>query len=80
MYKRQTEPSTDADIWTQISSNERYAVLQQLDGWVEIELDTSTAFVSTDYVDVRYALPEAVKFSELDGNASPVSYTHLKKL
>lgn len=65
-----TEPSTDADIWTQISSNERYAVLQQLDGWVEIELDTSTAFVSTDYVDVRYALPEAVKFSELDGNAS----------
>ena len=45
-------------------------MLQQLDGWVEIELDTSTAFVSTDYVDVRYALPEAVKFSELDGNAS----------
>ena len=65
-----TEPSTDAQIWTQISNNERYAVLSQQDGWVEIELDTSNAFVSTDYVDVRYALPEAIKFSPLDGNQS----------
>lgn len=65
-----TEPSTDAPIWTQISNNERYDVINQLDGWVEIELDSSTAFVSTDYVDVRYALPEAIKFSPLDGNTS----------
>ena len=65
-----TEPSTDAPIWTQISNNERYDVIKQLDGWVEIELDSSTAFVSTDYVDVRYALPEAIKFSPLDGNTS----------
>ena len=34
-----TEPSTDAKIWTQISNNERYHVLQQLDGWVQIEFD-----------------------------------------
>ena len=65
-----TEPSTDAPIWTQISNNERYDVISQLDGWVEIELDSSTAFVSTDYVDVRYALPEAINFSPLDGNTS----------
>ena len=65
-----SEPSTESAIWTQISNNERYAVLNQMDGWVEIELDTSTAFVSTDFVDVRYALPEAVEFSELDGNQS----------
>ena len=57
-------------IWTQISNNERYDVISQLDGWVEIELDSSTAFVSTDYVDVRYALPEAINFSPLDGNTS----------
>ncbi len=65
-----TEPSTEAPIWTQISNNERYNVIDQLDGWVEIELDSTSAYVSTDYVDVRYALPEAIKFSPLDGNTS----------
>ena len=64
------QPIQDSKIWTQISNNERYPVTEQLDGWVGIELDTSTAYVSTDYVDVRYALPEAVKFSPLDGNQS----------
>ena len=65
-----TEPSTESNIWTQISSNERYGVLSQQDGWVEIDLDSSTAFVSTDFVDVRYALPEAIKFSPLDESLS----------
>lgn len=64
------QPTQDSKIWTQISNNERYPVTEQLDGWVGIELDTSTAYVSTDYVDVRYALPEAVKFSPLDGKQS----------
>ena len=54
-----TEPSTDAPIWTQISNNERYDVISQQDGWVEIALDTTSAYVATDFVDVRYALPEA---------------------
>lgn len=58
-----TEPSTDAPIWTQISNSERYIVLKQLDGWVEIELDSTSAYVATDFVDVRYALNEAIKFT-----------------
>ena len=65
-----TEPSTESPIWTQISNSERYAVLKQMDGWVEIELDSTSAYVSTDFVDVRYALPEAIKFSPLDANVS----------
>lgn len=65
-----TEPSTDSNIWTQISNNERYSVLSQTDGWVEIELDSTSAYVSTDFVDVRYALPEAIKFTPLDENLS----------
>lgn len=75
-----TEPSTEAKIWTQISNNERYHVLAQLDGWVQIEFDeggegdgsdeVSSAYVSTDYVDVRYALQEAIKFSPAEENAS----------
>ena len=60
------EPSTDSPIWTQISNSERYAVVSQTDGWVEIELDTDNAFVSTEFVDVRYAIPEAIKFTPLE--------------
>lgn len=74
MLNARTEPSTDAKIWTQISNNERYPVLQQIDGWVEIELEEdSSAYVSTDYVDVRYVLPEAIKFSPLEEKANTQS-------
>lgn len=61
-----TEPSAEAPIWTQISNSERYIVLKQLDGWVEIELDSTSAYVATDFVDVRYALNEAIKFTPIE--------------
>lgn len=61
------EPNTDAKIWTQISNSEKYIVVSQQDGWVEIELENdNNAFVSTDFVDVRYALNEAIKFSPVE--------------
>ena len=75
-----TEPSTDAKIWTQISENERYHVAEQLDGWVKIEFDESgegdgddeisAAYVSSEFVEVRYALSEAIKFSPPEASAS----------
>lgn len=72
-----SEPSTDSKIWTQISKEERYNVVSQLDGWVQIELDggdseeggsDDRAYISTrdNNVDVRYALSEAIKFSPLE--------------
>ena len=51
-----TEPNTEAKIWTQIVKDERYPVVAQLDGWVEIDLDSvdeedgskvDKAFIST---------------------------------
>lgn len=68
-----TEPSTESKIWSQISNSERYSVMSQTDGWVEIELDSTSAFVSTDFVDVRYALGEAIKFSPLEEKANAQS-------
>lgn len=75
-----TEPSTDAKIWTQISENERYHVAEQLDGWVKIEFDESgegdgddeisAAYVSSEFMEVRYALSEAIKFSPTEESAS----------
>lgn len=71
MLNARSEPSTDSKIWTQISNNEKYPVLKQIDGWVEIELEEdSNAYVASDYVDVRYALPEAIKFSPLEETAN----------
>ncbi len=75
------EPSTDAKVWTQISKEDRYHVLDQLDGWVEIELDTGDsgdgessdkAYISTrdNNVQVRYALTEAIKFSPVEERAN----------
>ena len=71
-----TEPSTDSQIWTQLTMEEKYPVLDQLDGWVQIELDTGedtdNAYISTrdNNVEVRYALPEAIKFSPLEEQAN----------
>ena len=80
MLNVRTEPSTESSIWTQISKEERYHVLDQLDGWVQIELDAGDgegeevdkAYISTrdNNVEVRYALPEAIKFSPLEERAN----------
>lgn len=76
-----SDANTDSKIWTQISKEDRYAVVSQLDGWVQIELDTGDseesesadkAFIATrdNNVEVRYALAEAIKFSPLEEKAN----------
>ena len=66
-----TEPSLEAEVWTQVTRDQEYHVLDQLDGWVEIELDSSDgdeeadkAYISTrdNNVEVRYGLTEAVEY------------------
>lgn len=77
------EPSTESRIWTQISQEERYHVVNQMDGWVQIELDSigendamDGAYISTreNNVEVRYALAEAIPFTPLiesNGSSNP---------
>ncbi len=60
-----SEPNTNSTIWTQIAAKERFHVVSQQDGWVEIELDDTTAFISSDYVDVKYGLNEAIKYTPI---------------
>ena len=59
-----TEPSIDSEMWTQVNELERYPVVGDLGDWIEIELDTSTGYVDSDYVEVRYCLNKAVEFHE----------------
>lgn len=80
MLNVRTEPSTESTIWTQISKLERFAVVEQLDGWVEIEMDTEDsdkAYISTrdNNVEVRYALAEAIKFSPVEEAAMQAAST-----
>jgi len=68
-----TEPNTEATIWTQISNSERYDVVSQQDGWVGIQLDDEVCYLANQFVDVRYALNEAIKYSpvvETTGSSS----------
>ena len=51
-----SEPVLDpANVVGQVLQNERYEVLEELDGWVKIP----SGYISTDYVEVKYALNEA---------------------
>jgi cell wall-associated NlpC family hydrolase len=66
-----SQASTDSEAWTQVTSGQRYDVVNQMDGWVELDLgdgdDSDSAqgsFVSTrdNNVSVRYALQEAIEY------------------
>ena len=57
------EPNTNSKVLEKVSSDERYEVLEILDGWVKIATVTGEGYVSSEFVDVKYALNEAVEFT-----------------
>ena len=71
------EPSADSKKITKITTDERYDVLNQVNGWIEISLegnddgkDMSSGFISADYAEVKYALIEAYEFSPVTSSSS----------
>ena len=64
--KVRSGPGTKYKQWTTIRREETYIVTNQLDGWVEIEIDgdSDKGYISTsnNYVEVRYALDQAIEF------------------
>ena len=59
-------PGVEFEAITQITTNERYEVVGEENGWTQIELASGeTAYVSSDYVVVEYSLLEAVKFEPI---------------
>lgn len=59
-------PGVEYEAITQITTNERYEVLSEVDGWIQIELGSGeSAYVASDYVEVEYSLLEAVKFEPI---------------
>lgn len=64
------DPNTDCEIVEKVGNDERYSVIEVLDGWVKISIDNEEGYVSDEYVDVRYALLEAVEFSPVDSQSA----------
>lgn len=63
--KVREDKSTESACVTMVPGGEEYAILGQFDGWTEIEVDdTTTGYVSSEYVDVTYSLATAVSIEE----------------
>lgn len=57
--------STDSTCVTMVPGGEEYAILEQSDGWTEIEIDdATTGYVSDEYIDITYSLATAVSLEE----------------
>ena len=59
------EPNVECPVITTVPYGEELEVRSVLDGWVEIDLDGESAYVSAEYVSVAEKLPTAITMSEL---------------
>ena len=59
------EPSTESGVIIQIDKGEKLEVVEQLDGWVKVAVDSDEGYVSAEYVTVAMELPTAVTLKEL---------------
>ncbi len=80
LYVRE-EPNTDSTIITMMPLGEELEVIETLDGWVKINVDSDEGYVSSDYVDISVELAKAQTMTEIrygqgvsDVRVSLVSY------
>lgn len=64
LYVRE-EPNTDCSIITSMPEGEELEVLETLDGWVKINVDSDEGYVCSDYVDISTELPKAMTMTEI---------------
>ena len=75
------EANTDSHVITMMPEGEEREVLEVLDGWVKINVDSDEGYVSSDYVSIATELPKAQTMTEVrygqgvsDVRVSLVSY------
>lgn len=60
------EPSTDAEVVTQVATGEMLDIVEiRKDGWIKVYLDDEEVYVSSDYVEVKSDLATAITMTEL---------------
>lgn len=64
LYVRE-QPNTDCSIITMMPEGEDLEVVESLEGWVKINVDSDEGYVSSDYVDLSVQLPKAQTMTEV---------------
>ena len=64
LYVRE-QPNTDCAIVTMMPQGEELEVLEVLDGWVKINVDSDEGYVSSDYVEISTELLKAMTMTEI---------------
>ena len=59
------EPNTECSILALMPQGEELNVLEDLSGWVKVDLDNTNGFISKDYVDITVQLPKAMTMTEV---------------
>lgn len=59
------EPNTEYSILALMPQGEELNVLEDLSGWVKVDLDNTNGFISKDYVDISVQLPKAMTMTEV---------------
>lgn len=64
LYVREA-PNTECKIITSMPIGEELEVVETLEGWVKINVDSDEGYVSADYVDISVELPKAQTMTEV---------------
>lgn len=64
LYVRE-QPNTDCEVVTMMPKGEELEVLEQLDGWIKINVDSDEGYVSSDYVKLSTQLLKAQTLTEM---------------
>ncbi len=59
------QPNTECKIITMMPEGEELEVVEVLDGWVKINVDSDEGYVSSDYVDISVELKKAMTMTEV---------------
>lgn len=60
-----SEASTESSVIIKIGKGEKLEVIEQLDGWVKVAVDSDIGYVSAEYVSISMELPTAVTMQDL---------------
>ena len=79
--KVRTGPGKNYKQWTRVTKEETYVVKSQLDGWVQIEIDDDDGYISTEnnYVEVRYALEQAIPYTPVSTSKTSSVRNNIKE-
>lgn len=59
------EANTDCAIITTVAEGEALEVVEVLEGWIKVNIDSDEGYISADYADVLVELPKAMTMTEV---------------